>query len=182
MNKKNLIIILVTFIVFVGLAVFIYFSSLNKANFPLPEVSPTGTQTTTQPEETEPATQEGEISTPQPTEPEKATTSNIPQGWLTYTNEDYGFAISYPLGYEALDDQENLYGWPNGVVLLYKGGQSYDLPMEVWNTVAEYEAKYPVAMMDTITAHQIGNYYITLNNQNDSPEVDQIISTFTTLD
>lgn len=115
---------------------------------------------------------------PETTEPEE--TTNIPAGWLTYTNEEYGFAISYPSNYQALDDANNLYGWPKGIVLFYGGGQSYDLPIEVWNTVAEYESKYPT-QMDNLTVHQVGSKYITLLNANFKAEVDQIIATFRTI-
>jgi len=97
-------------------------------------------------------------------------------GWKAYTNSQYGFEISYPDNYKALTDAENLYGWPKAVVLLYSGGQSYDLPIEVWNTEAEYKAKY--TDLANITVKTAGNKFITLSNMNMDPEVDQIISTF----
>ena len=112
---------------------------------------------------------------PSPTIAEE--TSNIPAGWLTYTNEQYDFEISYPANYQALDDSDNLYGWPNGIVLFYSGGQSYDLPVEVWDTAYEYEKKYKNQMSD-LTVKQVGGKYITLLNANRIAEVDQIISTF----
>ncbi len=118
--------------------------------------------------------------TPEPEPEETEETVSVPTGWLTYTNEEYGFAISYPSNYQALDDTNNLYGWPKGIVLFYGGGQSYDLPIEAWNTVAEYESKYPTSM-DNLTVHQVGNKYITLLNANQEPEVDQIIATFRTI-
>lgn len=101
---------------------------------------------------------------------------NISEGWLTYTNQEYGFEISYPKNYKALDDLENLYGWPNAVVLIYGGGQSYDLPIEVWNSESEYESKYPSA--ENLTVKKIGNKFITLMNINFEEEVDSIIETF----
>lgn len=115
------------------------------------------------------------ITKPQPTEMEENT--NIPSGWLTYKNEVYGFEISYRGNYQALDDETNLYGWPNGVVLIYGGGQSYDLPIEVWDTASEYENKYKL-QMDDLTIKKVGNKYITLLNMNHTEEVDQIITTF----
>ena len=102
---------------------------------------------------------------------------NTPAGWLTYTNTEHGFEISYPPSYEALDDTENLYGWPDAVVLFYGGGQSYDLPVEAWESENDYQTKYPNAQ--NLTVHQIGNKYVTLVNVNFEPEVDQIIATFT---
>lgn len=100
----------------------------------------------------------------------------IPQGWETYTNTGYGFEISYPSGYQALSDQNNLYGWPNAIVLLYKGGQSYDLPIEHWNTEEEYQTKY--SGQTNYVVKQVNGVYITLFNTNFSSEVDEIIKTF----
>lgn len=112
---------------------------------------------------------------PQPTEAEEA--ASIPANWLTFENQEYGFEISYPANYRALDDEENLYGWPKAIVLLYGGGQSYDLPIEVWDTVSEYEAKYK-NQLDNLTVKEAKGKYITLVNMNRKEEVDQIIATF----
>jgi hypothetical protein len=106
----------------------------------------------------------------------EAEKSDIPPGWMTYKNEEYGFEISYPENYKALDDEENLYGWPDAVVLIYGGGQSYDLPIEIWDNASEYENKYPNA--DNLIVKQVGNKYITLLNMNFEAEVDAIIETF----
>ena len=113
---------------------------------------------------------------PQPTI-EEVEKSNVPADWLTYKNEKYGFEISYPENYKALDDEENLYGWPNALVLIYGGGQSYDLPIEVWNSTSEYKSKYPNA--DNLIVEKVGDKYITLMNMNYEEEVDKIIETFT---
>jgi len=110
---------------------------------------------------------------------ELSPTSSVPKGWQTYRNEEYGFEISYPTNYKALSDSENLYGWPKGIVLFYGGGQSYDLVIEHWNSVAEYEAKYK--NQNNVTVKQVGNYYITLLNMNFEPEVDEMIKTFSIL-
>ena len=109
--------------------------------------------------------------------PSSTPISNIPAGWKTYTNDQYDFEISYPPTYKALTDKENLYGWPNGVVLIYDGGQSYDLAIEHWENQSEYENKYK--NQTNLTVKKIGNIYLTLLNTNFETEVDQIIQTFT---
>ena len=116
------------------------------------------------------------VTIPQAT---SAPDTSVPSGWSTYKNEDYGFQISYPSKYKALTDSNNLYGWPKAVVLIYSGGQSYDLPIEVWNTQAEYEAKYK--NQNNLTVREVNGKYITLVNANFATEVDDIISTFKAL-
>ena len=108
--------------------------------------------------------------------PTPVPTSNIPSGWKTYSNGKYGFEISFPSNYKSLDDTNNLYGYPNGIVLIYGGGQSYDLVIEHWNTQSEYEDKYK--NQSNITIKKIGDVYISLLNTNLESEVDEIIKTF----
>ena len=104
-------------------------------------------------------------------------TSNVPAGWKLYQNTQYGFEFSYPVNYKVLTDSENLYGWPNAILLLYDGGQSYDLPVELWNTEAEYKTKYTDSSTYTVYKTKDGKF-ITLSNMNKDPEVVEIISTF----
>jgi hypothetical protein len=75
-----------------------------------------------------------------------------------------------------LTDKENLYGWPKAIVLIYAGGQSYDLPIEYWTTETEYKTKYK--NQTNLVVKKVGNFYITLVNANLDPEVDKIIETF----
>jgi hypothetical protein len=121
------------------------------------------------------------VNTPQttPLSLQETQGPSITEGWLTYKNEQYCFQISYPANYQALSDSNNLYGWPNAVVLIYGGGQSYDLPIEVWDSQSEYQAKYP--NQANLTVKQVGTKYITLLNTNSLPEVDEIITTFQNL-
>ena len=114
---------------------------------------------------------------PQPTPTPE---SNIPAGWKVYKNETYGFQIAYPEGYKVLADKNNLYGWPNAVALIYRGGQSYDLPIEVWDSTSAYLKKYQNE--ESLVAKKVGGKYITLVNLNKNPEVDKIIATFTLLE
>ncbi len=95
----------------------------------------------------------------------------------TYTNTQYGFELKYPLTFKALTDKENLYGWPKAIVLFYSGGQSYDLPVEVWDSEAEYQEKYK-SVTYTHEVFQKGDKFITLVNMNNDPIVDKIIASF----
>lgn len=105
----------------------------------------------------------------------------LPVGWQTYTSLEYGFKISYPENYQALDDSENLYGYPNGVVLFYQGGQAYDLVVEVWDNKTDYEAKYG-SRMDELTVKQVGVKYITLLNNTQAIDNASLLDTFEVLE
>lgn len=138
-------------------------SALIKKNT---EVAPT-----TQPVQTTvPATS---IFTPTPTPTSAGNV--VPAGWQTYTNSQYGFTISFPANFKALSDKDNLYGWPNGVVLIYGGGQAYDIAVEIWNTEAEYKAKYPG---ENLAVYTINGKFLTIADQTKSAENSAIIATF----
>jgi len=97
----------------------------------------------------------------------------VKPGWKEYVSAKYGFSISYPSSYRIVEDT---YGWPKAVILLYKGGQSYDLAIEVWDSETEYQTKYK--NQTNLVVKKIGNKFITLLNMNFDPEVDEIIKTF----
>ena len=65
-----------------------------------------------------------------------------PEGWLTYEDTTHGFYFYYPPEFEVLTDADSLYGWEKGVALLYNGGQSYDIAIQIWDSAAEMEAVY----------------------------------------
>lgn len=119
-------------------------------------------------------------STPSPS-PSSAPSPSPKAGWKIYKNDQYGFEFSYPETYKVLTDKDNLYGWPKAILLLYKGGQSYDMAVEVWNTEAEYKTKYVDASSYTVFK-TAGGKFITLLNANKDPEVAEIISAFKFLD
>lgn len=153
-------VIIVVVIAIIGVALAYYLGTQNQKVVKKEEPSPTPAETL--------------ASSPLPS---PGAQSEIPEGWLTYENSEYGFEISYPDTYEALDDEENLYGWPNGIVLLYNGGQAYDIAVEVWDTEAEYIEAYS-ARMDDVTVKEIDEEYITLLDNTQEEENLEIISTF----
>ena len=104
-------------------------------------------------------------------------TTNPQANWITYTDQEYGFKFSYPQDYEALTDEDNLYGWPNAVALLYKGVQSYDIPIEVWDSKAEYQEKYSAGAIE-LQAKQLGDKFVTFANNNMNEDFDEIVNTF----
>lgn len=100
--------------------------------------------------------------------------------WKLYKNEEYGFQIFHPESYKVLNDKENLSGWPNAIVLLYNGGQSYDLPIEVWDLKTEYVDKYKDD--PRLTVKEVKGKFITFLNMNNENEVSEIIDTFMALE
>lgn len=116
-------------------------------------------------------------STPQPTLTAMVEPPVIPDGWLTYQNMQYGFEISYPPSYQALDDADNLYGWPNGIVLLYNGGQSYDIAIQYWNNEQEMNNNYPNTG-GFLTSVPVGNQIISIFNITRESENPAVAATF----
>lgn len=102
---------------------------------------------------------------------------SIPAGWSTYRNEAAGFEISYPNSYSALDDANSLYGWTNGVVLLYNSGQSYDIAVQLWDSQQDYENALG-GQMNNIVIHQAGSRFFTIMDVTQEPENAAIIATF----
>jgi hypothetical protein len=156
----NVLVIILLLVASAGVALMTYFFGSGKLQWNNENQTPNPTSST--------------ASTPTPTP-----APTLKPGWKVYKNEQYGFEISYPSSYQALDDEKNLYGWPKAVVLFYSGGQSYDLAVEVWNTEAEYKAKYGSPIYD-LTVKEVNGKFITLLNANKTTEVSEIVSTFKT--
>ena len=95
--------------------------------------------------------------------------------WQTYKNIEIGFEIKHPNEYKQVEDT---YGWPNAILLLYKGGQSYDLVVELWDSKTEYLTKYNNEPITRLVAKQVGEKFVTFLNINDNIEVASIIETF----
>jgi len=105
--------------------------------------------------------------------PPPSPTDNPHPDWLSYTHPTLGFTISYPSNFKIVEDN---YGWPKAVFMLYSGGQSYDLVIEKWDSLNEYQAKYPSS--DNSILVNGPDYTYSLLNNNNQPIVDDIISTF----
>lgn len=172
MKQKSLLLLGIVFLIIaIAGGVGLYLFSNQKIQLPgqsAPSAESTPTST--------PATQP--VVEPQPTGSMEETV--VPAGWQTYTNSEYGFQISYPDDYQALDDAENLYGWPNGVVLLYKGGQAYDIAVEVWDDESEYQAKYG-PRIDDLVVKEVGGKHITILDNTQEPDNAPVIGTFRAL-
>jgi len=112
-----------------------------------------------------------------PTSTPAITATSTPSALLNYQNNTYGFSLSYPDKYKALDSQDDLYGYPHGIVLLYTGGQAYDIIVEIWNTKAEYETEYGPRVGELTVLEKDGKF-ITLLNNTKLPENQAVIASF----
>ncbi len=158
-QRGNATIIVVIVVIALGIIGFLIYQNTQLKKQASP-ASPTPTPITTS------------ASTPTP-----VPTATPKPGWKLYQNQQYKFEFSYSSAYKVLTDKENLYGWPKAILLLYKGGQSYDMAVEIWNTEAEYKTKYADASSYTVFKTTDGKF-ITLLNANKDTEVSEIIATF----
>lgn len=171
-KKSNiLLIVIIVIIIFLGVGLLAGYFLANSTKQQTPKTtSPTSSVTLPPPSPTSPITPVNTIipiTTPQNGKP----------GWSTYKNDQYGFEISYPATYKVLTDSNNLYGWPNGIALLYKGGQSYDIAIQVWDSQEEYESAYPAAG-ENLTVKKTGTKFITIMDNTNDPENSEVITTF----
>lgn len=101
----------------------------------------------------------------------------LPEGWAIYRNDFEGFEIAYPATYAPLDDADNLYGWPNGLLLLYNAGQSYDIVVQVWDSVEEYESVLG-SDVSRVTIFPFEDRFFTVMDITQEPENATVITTF----
>lgn len=101
----------------------------------------------------------------------------VPEDWLEYMDNTYGFEFAYPPEYEVLTDEEDLYGWENGVALLYGGGQAYDLAVQVWESEEELNSSFETSAYEPQTV-EVGGRLFTLTNLNDNEELEAVADTF----
>ncbi|MDO9547143.1 MAG: hypothetical protein Q7J07_10405 [Pelolinea sp.] len=104
-------------------------------------------------------------------------TEAVPEGWNSYTDEALGLSFSYPDPYAVLTDAENLHGWDNCVLLLYDSGQSYDIAVQVWETVEEMESYFGARMVD-VTVFEKPDQFISVFNITMEESNSAIIATF----
>lgn len=116
-------------------------------------------------------------SVPSPSTVVPSPSATPASGLSVYKNNKYGFEVSYSTPFKALSSKDNLSGYPNGAVLLYSGGQSYDVIIEVWDTKAEYESEYGPRVSELKVVESNGKF-ITLLNNNNTPEGQKIIDSF----
>jgi len=114
------------------------------------------------------------------TTPEATTkpASAAPAGWLTYDNDEFGFYFHYPPTYKVLTDETNLYGWENGVALLYNGGQSYDIAVQVWESADEIAAFYG-GEDERLHVYPQGAQILSVMNLTNETDNEAIIASFT---
>jgi hypothetical protein len=108
-----------------------------------------------------------------PTDQTEPTPSTKPAGSV-YFNEQYNFELTYSKPYKVLTSKADLYGYPNGLALLYTGGQAYDIIIEAWETQSAYEAHYATRLKD-VTVLKTPEKFITLLNNTDTPENQKVI-------
>lgn len=97
-------------------------------------------------------------------------------GFLKFSDSSVGYSLVYPKSYRV---EENT-AWKNASLILYAGGQVYDLVVQVWNSEAEYKAYFQenIGLTSKVVVHKVKGRYVTLFNYAESAEVEQIINSF----
>jgi hypothetical protein len=103
---------------------------------------------------------------------------SVEKGYNAFYNVTLGFSLKYPEKY--VNETDSATGWKNTTLVLYSGGQSYDLIVQVWDSEDAYKKEFAdnPAALDNITVKKVKGKYVTFLNMNDSKEVEGIIGTF----
>lgn len=101
-----------------------------------------------------------------------------PAGWLTYENATYGFYFYHPAEFEVLTDEDTLYGWENAILLLYNGGQSYDLAIQVWDSTEDMKASYG-GEEERLHTFPLGSQILSIMNITNEADSEAIIESLT---
>lgn len=167
--RSTVILLAVVAVLLIGITVF--FLAKNAA--PVPEPASL-TPTTVAPSVTAiPST----VTLPTPSSPAASPTKTVSSDWSIYKNAAYGFEISFPKPYKMLDSKDDLSAYPQGIVLIYKGGQAYDVIIEVWDAKAAYETNYGSRVSDLTVIESKGKF-ITLLDNTGEPDNEKIIASF----
>jgi len=114
--------------------------------------------------------------------PEKPTPANTsvvdhnPTAELNhYQNTTYGFQLSLPENFEVITESEYLLDYPNSITLVYSGGQTHDVIIDLWENESDYMSYYSSRLSD-VTVLQSAGKYITFLDNNLGEQNKQIIS------
>jgi len=118
-----------------------------------------------------------EPSLPAPVDDQLHGDDFLPTGWPIYENIEYKFQISYPEQFNALDNADSLYGWENGIVLFYDGGQAFNIVIQWWNSEEEIESKFP-GMMEQVVTYKVYDKFLTIFNITGEPQFEEIVNSF----
>lgn len=101
----------------------------------------------------------------------RSTVPAIPADWKTYQVPNTTISLRYPPSYQLVDDT---YGWPRSIILFYDNGQSYELVVEKWTSLADFRRE---RRRDPDYFTKVADGYITFYNNNQDPVVAQVLST-----
>jgi hypothetical protein len=105
--------------------------------------------------------------------------------WQIYSNKNLGFELQYP---KNIYNEEVNNDFTHSIFLLIKndGAHSYDLIIQKWDSEDELNNAYPIATRKSnenpfginIFFYKKDNYIISLLNNNNRADIDEIIKTF----
>jgi len=161
--NKIIIPLLVLLVVALGIAVYVLYNRVPVVSEPVTPVTDEITVTPT---------------VPSPSSTISATPTSV--DGTVYTNEKYGFEFTYKAPFKVLVSKDDLYGYPNGVALIYNGGQAYDIVIEAWDSKAVYETEH-AGNLANLTAFESKGKFITFYDNTQEPGNKEIIGSVTVL-